>query len=146
MPPDHLTPPYWINMGAMAISTLAGSFLIGRSSDFRLLAEMLPFIKGMTLLFWATATWWIPMLLLLGFWRHVLCRVPITYDPVYWSMVFPLGMYTAATYRLATALDLPFLLAVPRVTLYPTLLCWALTLIGLLSVIRWELGPKAERQ
>jgi tellurite resistance protein TehA-like permease len=139
MAPDSLSPPYWINMGAMAISTLAGAFLIGRSEDFRLLAELLPFIKGMTLLFWATATWWIPMLLLLGFWRHVKCRVPITYDPVYWSMVFPLGMYTASTYRLATALDLPFLFVIPRVTVYAAVLCWALTLIGLLSAIRREL-------
>src|SRR5690606_17289075 len=31
--PDDLTPPYWINMGAMAISTLAGSLLIMNAAD-----------------------------------------------------------------------------------------------------------------
>src|SRR5204863_3645706 len=58
--PGDLTPPYWINMGAMAISTLAGVGLIGEAGRMPLLGELLPFLKGMTLLFWATATWWIP--------------------------------------------------------------------------------------
>ena len=62
--------------------------------------ELLPFIKGFTLLFWATATWWIPMLLILGVWRHVYRRFPLRYDPLYWGAVFPLGMYTACTFRL----------------------------------------------
>lgn len=36
----------------------------------------------------------------IGVWRHVLRRVPLACDPSYWSMVFPLGMYAAATGRL----------------------------------------------
>lgn len=28
--------------------------------------------------FWATATWWIPMLVILGFWRHVYKRFLLT--------------------------------------------------------------------
>lgn len=41
-----LTPPYWINMGAVAITTLAGARLILAAPESRLLAEILPFIKG----------------------------------------------------------------------------------------------------
>ena len=54
--PSDLRPPYWINMGAMAISTLAGTTLLlsGLTADFIL--ELRPFIKGFTILFWATAT------------------------------------------------------------------------------------------
>src|SRR5262249_57617425 len=66
-----LTPPYWINMGAMAISALAGVFLVRDAGQFSLLGELRPFIKGMTLLFWATATWGIPLLLVLGARRHL---------------------------------------------------------------------------
>src|SRR5690606_22627266 len=41
--PGDLTPPYWINMGAMAISTLAGSLLIEHSADAPYLSSLQPF-------------------------------------------------------------------------------------------------------
>jgi tellurite resistance protein TehA-like permease len=130
--PSDLAPPYWINMGAVAISTLAGTMLIAAASYSPLLTELLPFLKGFTLLFWATATWWIPMLVILGVWRHVYRRFPLRYDPLYWGAVFPLGMYTACTYRLAHVVDAPLLALIPRAFIYVALAAWALTLIGLL--------------
>jgi tellurite resistance protein TehA-like permease len=44
--PDDLTPPYWINMGAMAISTLAGSLLILNAPDAPFLQSLLPTQKA----------------------------------------------------------------------------------------------------
>jgi tellurite resistance protein TehA-like permease len=135
--PSDLAPPYWVNMGAVAISALAGTALVSASARSPLLVELLPFIKGLTLLFWATATWWIPMLVILGFWRHVLRRFPLRYDPLYWGAVFPLGMYTAATFRLAAVVNEPTLLAIPRVSIYVALAAWGLTFAGLaLAVAR----------
>jgi tellurite resistance protein TehA-like permease len=130
--PKQLAPPYWINMGAMAISTLAGAVLAERASESSLLMELLPFVKGLTLLFWATATWWIPLLVILGVWRHVVRKVPVTYDVVYWSAVFPLGMYTVCTHRLAQVLESPFLDIIPRYFVFIALGAWALTFAGLL--------------
>src|SRR5690606_21501904 len=69
--PAELSPPYWINMGAMAISTLAGTLLVQNAVHAPYLVSLIPFIKGFTILYWATATWWIPMLLCLGAWRYV---------------------------------------------------------------------------
>ncbi|HYX62653.1 MAG TPA: tellurite resistance/C4-dicarboxylate transporter family protein [Burkholderiales bacterium] len=129
--PGDLSPPYWINMGAMAISTLAGSLLIVNAPDAPFLGALLPFIKGFTVLYWATGTWWIPMLLVLGFWRYVWKRFPLRYSPLYWGAVFPLGMYSACTFEMAHAMKLSFLEPVPRYFLYVALAAWAATFIGL---------------
>lgn len=133
--PDDLTPPYWINMGAMAISTLAGALLIMNSPDAPFLRSLLPFLKGFTVFYWATGTWWIPMLAVLAVWRYVFKRFPLKYNPLYWGAVFPLGMYTACTFQMAQAMDLEFLRVVPRYFIYIALAAWLLTFAGLIYTL-----------
>ncbi|MDR3454848.1 MAG: tellurite resistance/C4-dicarboxylate transporter family protein [Rhodoferax sp.] len=130
--PDDLTPPYWINMGAMAISTLAGSLLIVNAPDAPFLQSLVPFLKGFTVFYWATGTWWVPMLLVLGVWRYVYKRFPFEYDPLYWGAVFPLGMYSACTFRMAQAMSFGFLSVLSSAFLAAALAAWALTFAGLL--------------
>ena len=129
---EDMNPSYWINTGAVAITTLAGANILLRGHA-SFLAEFAPFIKGFTVFFWAAGTWWIPYLFILGAWRHFYKHYPLTYHPVYWGLVFPMGMYTVATFRLAEVLNMDFLLLIPQYFIYLALIAWTITFYGLIS-------------
>jgi len=103
--PDDLSPTLWVVMGAAAISTNAGSALIEAGSKLPYLNAMQPFLESATLIVWAWATLWIPFLVLMGLWKHGMRRMPLTYTPLLWSIVFPLGMYSVATVRFAAIMN-----------------------------------------
>jgi tellurite resistance protein TehA-like permease len=130
--PEDITPLLWVVMGAAAISTNAGSTLLLNEPALPFLQSMRPFIDGVTLIMWAWGTWWIPLLLLFGIWKHGVCRVPLTYTPMLWSLVFPLGMYALASLRLSLASDFPPLRAVSLTMVWIALVVWAATFIGML--------------
>jgi len=126
-----LTPPYWINMGAVAIATLAGSTLLLASDGDLLLGQFRSFVTGFTVFFWAAASWWIPLLIGLTAWRHLVARFPLEYDPQYWGMVFPLAMYTTGSLRLMDVLDLEFLRFIPATFIWLALSAWLATVFGM---------------
>jgi tellurite resistance protein TehA-like permease len=135
--PDDITPLLWVVMGAAAISTNAGTALIATDSQLPFLRAMGGFIDGVTLIAWAWATWWIPLLALLGVWKHVLNRVPIRYTLTLWSLVFPLGMYALASLRLSLAADVPALRVMSVVMVWVALGAWIATALGL-ALASWR--------
>ena len=130
--PTEVDPPAWIAAGAVAITVLAGSNLLiaARSGPARL-ARLAPFLEGMVILAWSTATFWFPLMVAIGVWRHVVRRVPLRYHPSYWAMVFPLGMYGAASYRMRDAIELESLGWLPVLVLVVALIAWTATFVGL---------------
>jgi tellurite resistance protein TehA-like permease len=68
----------------------------------------------------------------IGIWRHIVRKVPLRYHPSYWALVFPLGMYGAATFKMRAVIKLDQLEWAPKVTLAVALTAWTATFIGLL--------------
>lgn len=131
--PEKLSPAYWINMGAAAITTLSGALILRNAGRWDFLPVLAPFLKGFTLFFWVAASWWIPLLAALYVWKHFLRKETLSYDVRHWSMVFPLGMYSACTYRFGTAAGLHYLPPIASRFIYVALAAWAAVFIGLLK-------------
>ncbi len=129
---QDFTPPYFINMGAVAVTTLAGALLILHANEWPLIRNYISFLRGFTLFFWAAATWWIPFLIILAVWRYAVRKDRLQYEPQFWSMVFPLGMYAVATLELSRAEALPFLPTIAQVFGFIALTAWSLTFAGLI--------------
>ena len=130
--PTEADPPAWIAAGAVAITVLAGSnLLLAADGGPARLSRLEPFLEGSVVTAWATATFWFPLMIAIGVWRHVVRRVPLRYHPSYWAMVFPLGMYGAATFRMRQAIDLDGLGWLPKVELGVALVAWAVVFVGL---------------
>ncbi len=131
--PAEADPPAWIAAGAVAITVLAGSnILLAADQAPERLARLAPLVEGLVVMTWATATFWFPLMIAIGVWRHLVRRVPLRYHPGYWAMVFPLGMYGVATYRMRAAIHLHALAWLPKIELAVAFTAWAVTFIGLL--------------
>jgi len=129
---EELQPPSWIAAGAVAITVLAGSNLLAARQIAPRLDRLAPFIEGMVILAWATATFWFPVMIAIGVWRHLVKRVPLRYHPAYWALVFPIGMYGVATYKMIAVTGLSDLAPVPKLALAVALIAWSAAFVGLL--------------
>ncbi len=143
--PTEADPPAWIAAGAVAITVLAGSNLLAARAVSPRIERLAPFLEGMVTLAWATATFWFPLMVAIGVWRHIVRRVPLRYNPSYWSLVFPLGMYSAATFKMRIALQLDALEWLPKIALAIALTAWAATAFGLVHLGITAVSARRER-
>ncbi len=113
--PDQVPPDSWILMGALAISALASSQLL---AAIRALDAPSPAVhagRTLVLVVWITASLWVPVLLYAQMWRSDHIPGTLHYEGVWWSAVFPVGMYSAATAATGAQLGLPQLTTVSLV-------------------------------
>jgi tellurite resistance protein TehA-like permease len=102
-------PDDWILMGGLAIATLAGARLDTAAA----------------VVTWVLATLWIPVLL------YLTLRVrPKLVQFGWWAMVFPLGMYSSATYATAVVMHWPALKAISLAFLWIALGAWVVVAFG----------------
>lgn len=129
--PEDLHPQYFVAMGAMAISVLAGARIV-EMAGAPMVDATLGLVAGSSVVFWAFASWLIPVLLAAGWWRHMTHRVPLTFEPGLWSVVFPLGMYAVAGIYLGRADRLPIVSFVGRAELWVAVAAFVATFAGML--------------
>jgi tellurite resistance protein TehA-like permease len=129
--PQDLTPPYWVAMGAVAITVLAGARIV-EMADAPMVTVTRSLIAGLAVVFWGFATWLIPVLVAAGWWRHVRHRVPLRYEATLWSIIFPLGMYAVAGIYLGEADSLPVVHAIGSAELWVALGAFLLVFVTML--------------
>jgi tellurite resistance protein TehA-like permease len=136
--PEDLSPLLWVVMGASAISANAGTSLLESETQIALLETQKPFIDGITLMIWSWATWWIPLLFLFGVWKHGINRIPYSYEPSAWSMVFPLGMYAVASVRIGQVAEFPPMIWIAQIMMCFALIAWLISIKGMLSKLLFQ--------
>lgn len=123
-------PDTWILMGGLAIATLAGDKIHAIATGWLARA-----VLAGTIGTWVLATLWIPPLIYFGLLR--ISRRPERWHfaGIWWALVFPLGMYSVATYAMAAELSRRSLNTVSLVFFWDALAAWLIVVAaGLLRV------------
>ena len=130
-------------MGATAITVLAGAGILSLPAALPVVRATAGFVEGFSFALWAFGTWWIPLLIVLGLWRHVRRHWPLAYEPALWSVVFPLGMYSVATLSFGKAAHLSFMEPLSRVVLWVAVAAWIAVAVAFLArLARRPGGPE----
>lgn len=137
---DGFEPDSWILMGGLAIATLAGDNLHPLAPGW--LAGP---VRVVTVVTWVVATLWIPPLIYFGL--HRISRRPhmLHFAGIWWALVFPLGMYSAASYAMAVEIGLEPLLTVSLVSFWDALAAWLVVVVAGLSLVGRSLLEPANR-
>lgn len=126
---ESLTAPYWITMGACAITVLNSS-RIANLPVAAPLTGLTTEVGRIGLIVWFFATMLIPVILAAGWWRHMHHRVPLDNTVMLWSVVFPLGMYDVASTLMAQDHGLPVAQVIGNAGVWLALAAWVLTIAG----------------
>jgi tellurite resistance protein TehA-like permease len=134
-----LNPSYWIYMGATAITVLAGSRILSLQKDLPIMIATSTFVSGFTYILWAFGTWWIPLLVVFGVWRHISQHEPARYETGLWSIVFPLGMYSTASMLYGREMHLPLLVNVGQIGTWIAGLVWLTVVVAMVATAdKWR--------
>jgi tellurite resistance protein TehA-like permease len=130
--PADLTPPYWVAMGATAITVVAGARIV-QMADAPMVAATRGVIAGASVVFWAFGTWLVPPLVAAGVWRHLVHRIPLHYEAAMWNVVFPVGTYGVGGHFLGQADHLPIVEAIGADESWVALAAWVVTFLAMLG-------------
>ncbi len=143
---NDVTPDTWILMGALAINALAGVRLAGALGSQAAAPWFADAMHPAILVLWMGASAWIPVLLSAEIWRLYRRPYSVHFAGVWWSAVFPLGMYSTATQATTQALHLTVLTTVSLVVFWVGFSVWVLVAAGFVhSTVRAASGAPRRR-
>ncbi|MGE2721375.1 tellurite resistance/C4-dicarboxylate transporter family protein [Mycolicibacterium celeriflavum] len=124
--PGGFEPDAWILMGGLAIATLAGDHIHRAGIEE---------VRAVTVATWCLASLWILPLVYFGV-RQLGRRDARRFAGVWWAMVFPLGMYSAATDAMAVETGWPALRTVSQVFFWIAFAAWVVVSMGAVLRLR----------
>lgn len=107
--PELRQPDIWILTGGAAIATLAGDHIHEAGVEA---------VRPVTVMTWVVASVWIPLLVVVSPWLRA---------GNWWAAVFPLGMYSSATYASAVETGWQALRTVSLVFFWIAVIAWSAT-------------------
>jgi tellurite resistance protein TehA-like permease len=135
---DGFAPDSWIMMGGLAIATLAGDQLHQQLSGWPAAA-----VRTITIITWVVATLWIPPLIYFGLHRITQRPDVLQFTGAWWSLVFPLGMYSGATDAMAAEAGVRSMQTISLVFFWDAFAVWLIVAIAALLRLRRALaGPR----
>jgi tellurite resistance protein TehA-like permease len=138
-PPARFTPDDWIVMGALAISTVAATGLLGGELADRTRA----LLADAAVLTWAVASSLLVPLAVLHLRGLLRDRAARRYQTRWWAAVFPLGMYSVATHQLAATLGMQPLESLAGIAFWAALGAWSLTAALAVGSARSSMRPSS---
>lgn len=118
---------HWITGGALAISTLAAAQITSSAASLHRLVGLGQAPKTVSLVLWAVAIAWLPVLL-----AAEAVRRRLVYDLRRWGTVFPVGMYAACSFAVGAAAGAPAITDFARVWVWVALVVWVAAFAGML--------------
>lgn len=136
---DGFAPDSWIMMGGLAIATLGGDQLHQQVSGWLAAA-----VRTITIVTWVGATLWIPLLIYFGLHRITQRPDALQLTGAWWSLVFPLGMYSVATDAMAAEVGVRSMQTISLVFFWDAFAVWLIVAVaGLLRLRRTLTGQRA---
>jgi len=121
--PSELIPTIWINLGPIGAGTVA---LLNIAMYFCGL-DCKNGINFFGFLFWGFGVWWLIIAILITF--HYLKKLDLKFQISWWSFIFPLGAFVAATHLISKNLNIEALDYIGLVLYFLLLFLWSITLI-----------------
>ena len=135
---DGFAPDSWIMMGGLAIATLAGDVVHQHLSGWPADA-----VRTITIVTWVGATLWIAPLIYFGLHRITQRPDVLQFTGAWWSLVFPLGMYSAATDAMGAETGVRSMQTISLVFFWDAFAVWLIVAVaGLLRLRRTLGGPR----